>query len=145
MMFLIMDTKNYEFLLGLDSLIKICVVMDVENGLIQIRRGPRKNVQILPLNMVNMFKLVKDKDEGSPNETFQLWGIRHQPLEKVKERLIVQDNDDPLYDDEVHFDSFDDFDTKMEDVVYDGMNNLFLLVQSKAIKDLVDNGMEFFV
>jgi hypothetical protein len=33
----------------------------------------------------------------------------------------------------------------MEDVVDDGMNNLFLLVQSKAIKDLMDNGMELFV
>jgi hypothetical protein len=53
-----------------------------------------------------MLQLVKNKgcsdDEGSPNETFQLWGIRHQPLEKVKERLIVQDEDDPLYDDELH-------------------------------------------
>jgi hypothetical protein len=42
-------------------------------------------------------------------------------------------------------DSFDDYDTKMEDVVDDGMNNLFLLVQSKPIKDLMDNGMELFV
>lgn len=49
-----MDTNNYDFLLGLDSLIKICVVMDLENGLIQIRQGPKNNVQILPLNMVNM-------------------------------------------------------------------------------------------
>jgi hypothetical protein len=99
-----MDTDNYDFLLGLDSVIKICVVMDVENGLIQIKQGPRNNVQILPLNMVNMLQLVKDKgcseNKGSPNETLQLWGIKHQPLKKVKERLIVQD-DDPLYDDEV--------------------------------------------
>jgi len=42
-------------------------------------------------------------------------------------------------------DSFDDYDTKMEDVVDDGMSNLFLLVQSKPIKDLMDNGMELFV
>jgi hypothetical protein len=99
--------------------------------------------------MVNMLQLVKDKgcseDEGSPNETLQLWGIRHRPLEKVKEGLIVQDDGDPLYDDEVHSDSFDDTDTKMEDVVDDGMNNLFLLVQSKAFKDLMDNGMKIFV
>jgi len=54
LMFLIIDTDNYDFLLGLDSLIKICVVMDLENGLIQIRQGPKNNVQILPLNMVNM-------------------------------------------------------------------------------------------
>jgi hypothetical protein len=93
--------------------------------------------------------LVKDKvcseNKGSPNETFQLSGIKHHPLEKVKERLIVLDDDDPLYDDEVCFDSFDDSNTKMEDVVDDGMNNLFMLVQSKAIKDLMDNGMELFV
>jgi len=93
--------------------------------------------------------LVKDKgcseDKGSPNETLQLWGIKHQPLKKVKERLIVQDDDDPLYDDEVCSNSFDGFDTKVEDVVDDGMNNLFMLVQSKPIKDLMDNGMELFV
>jgi hypothetical protein len=50
-----------------------------------------------------------------------------------------------LYDDEVHSNSIDDSDTKMEDVVDDGMNNLFMLVQSKAIKNLMNNGMELFV
>jgi hypothetical protein len=142
-----MDTNNYDFLLGLDSLIKICVVMDVEKGLIEIRQGPRNNVQILPLNMVNMLQLVENKgcneDEGSPNETLQLFGIRHWPLEKVNEGSVVQDDDDPLYDDEVCSDSFDDSNIKMEDVVDDGMNNLFLLVQSKAIKDLWIMGWTF--
>jgi len=121
--------------------------MDVEEGLIEIRQGPRNNVQILPLNMVNMLQLVKNKgcgeDEGSPNETLRLWGIRHRPLEKVKEGLIVEDHDDPLYDDEIHSNSFDDSNIKMEDVVDDGMNNLFLLVQSKAIKDLLIMGWDF--
>ncbi len=64
-------------------------------------------------------------------------------MEKIKEGLIVQDHDDPLYDDEVHSNSFDDSDIKMEDVVDDGMNNLFLLVQSKAIKYLLIMGWNF--
>ncbi len=64
--------------------------MDVEEGLIEIRQGPRNNVQILPLNMVNMLQLVKNKgcseDEGSPNETLRLWGIRHLAIGENKGR-----------------------------------------------------------
>jgi hypothetical protein len=37
MMFMIVDINSYDLLLGLDFLIKICVVFDVENKLIQNR------------------------------------------------------------------------------------------------------------
>jgi len=43
-------------LLGLDLLIKIGAIMDVEQGLIQVRRGPGADVEVLPLTMVNMLQ-----------------------------------------------------------------------------------------
>ncbi len=52
MTFMTMDTNNYDLLVGLDFLIKIGVIVGMEKGLIQVRQGPRNNVQILPLNMV---------------------------------------------------------------------------------------------
>jgi predicted aspartyl protease len=54
MTFMVMDTDNYDVLLGLDLLIKIGAVVDVERGLIQVRRGPGTRVEVLPLTMVNM-------------------------------------------------------------------------------------------
>jgi hypothetical protein len=59
---MIVDTNNYDLLLGLDFLIKIGVVVDVEKWLIQIRQGRRNNVQIISLNMVNMLQLVTNKN-----------------------------------------------------------------------------------
>jgi len=37
MTFMIVDTDSYDFLVGLDFLIKICVVVDMEKGLIQVK------------------------------------------------------------------------------------------------------------
>ncbi len=55
MTFMIIDTDNYDLLLGLDFLIKIKAIGDVEKGTIQAGQGPRNNIHVLPLNMVNMF------------------------------------------------------------------------------------------
>jgi len=54
MTFMVVDIDNYDVLLGLDFLIKIKAIMDVEQGLIQVRHGPGTNVKVLPLTMVNM-------------------------------------------------------------------------------------------
>jgi Ethanolamine utilization protein EutJ (predicted chaperonin) len=42
--FMVVDTYNNDVLLGLDFLIKIGVVVDMECILIQIRHGPKANV-----------------------------------------------------------------------------------------------------
>jgi len=60
MVFMVVDTDNYDVLLGLVFLIKIGVVVDVEQGLIQIRQGQKDNVHALPLNIVNMLQLVPE-------------------------------------------------------------------------------------
>jgi predicted aspartyl protease len=54
MTFMVVDTDSYDVLIGLDFLIKIGAIVDVEQGLIQVRHGPGINVEVLPLTMVNM-------------------------------------------------------------------------------------------
>jgi hypothetical protein len=56
MTFMVVDTDNYDVLLGLDFLIKIGAIVDVERGLIQVRHGPGTNVEVLPLTMLNMLQ-----------------------------------------------------------------------------------------
>jgi hypothetical protein len=53
--FMVMDNDWWDLLFRLDSLIKIGIVVDIEQQLIQIHHGLGANVQILPSNMVNMF------------------------------------------------------------------------------------------
>jgi len=61
MTFMVVDTDSYDVLLGLDLLIKIGAIVDVEQGLIQVRHGPRSDVEVLPLTMVNMLQKLNSK------------------------------------------------------------------------------------
>jgi hypothetical protein len=61
MTFMVVDIDSYEILLGLDFLIKIGAIVDVERSLIQVRHGPRANVEVLPLTMVNMLHSMSSK------------------------------------------------------------------------------------
>jgi len=54
MVFLMVDIDNHNLLLGLDFLMKIGTIIDVEKGVIQVRNGPSMEVKILLLNVVNM-------------------------------------------------------------------------------------------
>jgi hypothetical protein len=54
MTFMVVDTDSYDVLLGLDFLMKIGATVDVERGVIQVRKGPGANVEVLPLTMVNL-------------------------------------------------------------------------------------------
>jgi hypothetical protein len=56
MTFMVVDTNSYDVLLGLDFLMKIGAVVDVERGLLQVRHGPRTNVEVLPLTVVNLLQ-----------------------------------------------------------------------------------------
>jgi hypothetical protein len=58
---MVVDTDSYDVLLGLDFLIKIGVIVDVEQGLIQIKHGPGANVEVLPLIMVNLLQRMNSK------------------------------------------------------------------------------------
>ncbi len=61
MTFMVVDTNSYDVLLGLDFLMKIRAIMDIERGLIQVRKGPRANVEVLPLTMVNLLQNVNSE------------------------------------------------------------------------------------
>ncbi len=54
MTFMVVDTDGYDVLLGLDFLMKIGAMVDVERGLIQVKHGPGTNVEVLPLIVVNL-------------------------------------------------------------------------------------------
>ncbi|CAM6064226.1 unnamed protein product [Sphagnum tenellum] len=56
MTFMVVDTDSHDVLLGVDLLIKIGAIVDVEQGLIQIRHGPGIDVEVLPLTMVNLMQ-----------------------------------------------------------------------------------------
>jgi hypothetical protein len=54
MVFLVVDTNSYDLLLGLNFLMKIGAMVDLEKNIIQVRHGPRADVEMLPLNVVNI-------------------------------------------------------------------------------------------
>jgi len=56
MTFMVVDTNSYDVLLELDLLIKIGAIVDVEQGLIQVRRSPGADVEVLPFTMVNLLQ-----------------------------------------------------------------------------------------
>jgi len=48
--------RQLQCLLGMDFLMKTGAIVDVERGLIQVRKGPGTNVEVLPLTMVNLLQ-----------------------------------------------------------------------------------------
>ncbi len=54
MVVLVVDTYTYDLLLGLDFLMKVGVVVDVEKNTIQVKHGHGVDVEMLPLNVVHI-------------------------------------------------------------------------------------------
>jgi len=65
MTFMVVHTDSYNVLLGLDFLMKIGAIVDVERGLLQVRHGPGTNVEVLPLTVVN---LLQKMNSGAPEQ-----------------------------------------------------------------------------
>ncbi len=93
MTFIVVDTDSYDVLLGLDFLIKIGAVVDVEKGLIQIRRGPGTNVEVLPLTMVNLLQSVNSGPKGQ-NTTVSTKGTSIEPMEINLEEFSLNGSKD---------------------------------------------------
>jgi hypothetical protein len=87
MTFMVVDTDSYDVLLGLDFLMKIRAVVDVERGFIQIRRGPGTNVEVLPLTTVNLLQSVSlgSQEQGAAN----MRGTLRETLEVDLEKLSL--------------------------------------------------------
>lgn len=95
MIFLIVNTNSDDLLLGLDFLMKIRVVIDVEKGVIQVHNGPGTTMEVLHFNVVNMLHMIS-KLETSRHDQMRkgfnkmsldngvhmkyLHGIPHQPF-----------------------------------------------------------------
>ncbi len=73
--FMVVDTDSYDVLLGVDFLMIIGVVMDVERGLIQVRHDPGTNVEVLPLTMVNLLQRMNSK--AMMHEAMTIWKNTH--------------------------------------------------------------------
>jgi len=54
MKFMIVDTNSHDMMLGFNFFIKMGTMVDGKKCIIQIQQGPENNIQIWPLNMVNM-------------------------------------------------------------------------------------------
>jgi hypothetical protein len=59
MVFLVVDTYNYNLLVVLDFHMNIDTNVDVGKGVIQVRNGLGIEVKILPLNVVNMLQVLE--------------------------------------------------------------------------------------
>jgi hypothetical protein len=55
MIFLVLNTYNYNISLGLDFLMKIGTIIGLEKGVIHVWNKPSIVVEVLPFNVVNMF------------------------------------------------------------------------------------------
>jgi len=63
----VVDTSSYDLLLGLDFLIKIKIIINVEKGVIQVRNKLRIEVEVLPLNVMNMLQVLERFEEEKCN------------------------------------------------------------------------------
>ncbi len=88
MTFMVVDTDSYDVLLGLDFLMKIGAVVDVERGLIQIRRGPGTNIEVLPLTTVNLLQNV-NVESREQDAAIDARGTSRETLEVNLERLSL--------------------------------------------------------
>jgi predicted aspartyl protease len=86
MTFMVVDTDGYDVLLGLDFLMKIGAVVDVERGLIQVRHGPGTHVEVLPLTVVNLLQRVSAGAMSSGTATC----LKDAPASQWGERNLIK-------------------------------------------------------
>ncbi len=90
MTFMVVDMDSYDVLFGLDFLIKIGAIVDVERGLIQVRHGPGANVEVLPLTMVNL--LQKINSETLMRESATVWqGTSTSDNTNLSQNVVEED------------------------------------------------------
>jgi hypothetical protein len=65
MIFLVLDTYNYDLSLGLDFLMKVGRIVDFKKGVIHVWNRPSIVVEVLPFNVVNMLhRISRSKVSG---------------------------------------------------------------------------------
>jgi predicted aspartyl protease len=112
MIFMVVDTDGYDVLLGLDFLMKIGAVVDVERGLIQVRHGPGTHVEILPLTVANLLQRVSAGPirsgtatclkDAPANQGGKVESDQAQEVIEGGDDASVSDSDDESDNDEFH-------------------------------------------
>ncbi len=110
---------------GLDFLMKIRAVVDVERGLIQVRHGPGTNVEVLPLTMVNLLQRMSVGTMVRKTSTTWKDARAHQNGDAVldQDREAINEEDDASTSD-----SDDDSDTSE---YYDSESNRLEQIDSE--------------
>jgi hypothetical protein len=139
MVFMVVDTDNYDLLLGLDFLMKIGAVFDVKKGIIHVRNGPRMKVEVLPFNVLNILQVMEWLVEEK---------TRSELLNMKMERIILNDwtnlsqSSDPSdLHDEV---SFDDEMMESQIEAKDGLERVLHNLEN-YIEELKDHGMDLVI
>jgi hypothetical protein len=141
MIFLVVDTDNYDLFLGLYFFIKIGVVVDVEKGVIQIRNRPRMEVEVLPLNVVNMLQVLEGFEEDKCN-------VQDEVFNKKMGQLQIKNWADLLG--ALDFEDFnDEYSSKEETTEYegrtkDGPQDIMLNLEN-GIEELKDHGLDLII
>ncbi len=162
MTFMVVNTNNYDVLLGLDFLIKIGAIVDVERGLIQVRHGLGANVEVLPLTMVNMLQRMNSKtlmlDVATALENTHLNGnsdmiikdpFLYDPIMSRQVDAHVSDldndtNDNEHYDErpqlvEPNGDEYEFGNTKFKDLVLlEGPQQILQLILQGQVDDFME-------
>ncbi|CAK9196445.1 unnamed protein product [Sphagnum troendelagicum] len=155
MTFMVVDTDGYNVLLGLDFLMKIGAVVDVERGLIQVRYGLGAHMEVLPFTVVNFLQKVNagqgrngaaiSVKDGPADQDPEVGSDRDQKADEGEEDASVSDDendDDELHDSESNpleqSDSDDEFvDPELEELVNsegpEGMLQLMLQERTDRI------------
>jgi hypothetical protein len=115
MTFMVVDTDSYDVLLGLDFLMKIGAIVDVERGLIQVRKGPGTDVEVLPLTMVNLLQRMSSGVLVQEEST--TWKNTHANgdsgwMPDRDQAIVTKEDDASTSDSDTGIDSSDYYDSK---------------------------------
>jgi len=141
MTFMVVDTDSYDVLLGLDFLMKIGAIVDVERGLIQVRHGPGANVEVLPLTMVNMLQRVESANmvpestsiwRSSSNDGKSEWVVDQECTITPKEDAAISSDFDAGTDGSEHGEVFADLVKQFESEDEFGEDELARLIKAEG-------------
>ncbi len=141
MIFLMVDTYNYDLFLGLDFFINIKAIVNVEKGVIQVRNELGMEVEVLPLNVMNMLQVLEGSEEEKCNIQEQLFNGKMGQLQIYDWANLLGSLD---------FDDFNDESSSIEDITeYEGKikddPQETLLNLENLIEMLKDHGLDLII
>ncbi len=116
------------------------MIVDVEKDVIQVCNGPRMEVEVLPLNMVNMLHVLEKFEDGVKNR-HEEWLTKEMEQMQLKTwaKILQLSNLDGLHDESF----FDDNMMESESVSDDPQGVLQHL--ERQIEELTNQGMDCIV